>query len=325
MDIYFREAYGKLNEYIENGTCETFEYRSELGLVRHMFIKRQLPFPVDGEQWYDLITPYGYGGPQVVRAQEGAKEALCEAFGNAFSEYCRDNRIVSEFIRFHPLEGNAADFQALYHPIYMRKTLGTDLESYADPVQSEFSRGCRKSIRQALRKGVEVHVTERPDDLSTFCSIYYDTMRRDGAASFYYFDKSYFDAMLRLIPENLLYIEARYEGTAIAAGLCLLSDRTMHVHLSGTLEDYLHLSPAYVLRYAAVVWGKEHGYRVLHHGGGTSNAEDNPLYLFKRQFARNTDFDFYIGKKIWNQRIYDAAVQQSGLEPGGYFPQYRLP
>lgn len=325
MDIYFTENYGKLNEYIEAGHCETFVYQSDLGSVRHMFIQRELPFLVDGARQYDLITPYGYGGPLVEHAEPGARQLLCKAFGAAFSEYCGDRHIVSEFIRFHPLEGNAKDFQDLYQPTYMRKTLGTNLARFEDPVQSEFSRSCRKHIQRALKKGVVFRIEEAPESLETFYQIYIDTMRRNRASKYYYFDRGYFHQMLRLMRENLLYIEAQYDEKPIAAGLYFLSEGTMHAHLSGTMEEYLWLSPAYILRYAAVVWGKAHGYRMLHHGGGTSNAADNSLYLFKKQFAQNTEFDFYVGKKIWNQRLYDAAVKQSGLEAGAYFPQYRTP
>lgn len=325
MDIYFCDAYGKLNEYIEPGTCRTFVYRSELGTVRHMFIKRALPFLIDGVQWYDLITPYGYGGPVMEHAADGAGEALCDGFAQAFSEYCRENRIVSEFVRFHPVVNNARDFQALYHPVYMRKTLGTNLAMYDDPMQAEFTKSCRKSIRQVLKKGVTYRVTEAPQDLTEFCEIYYDTMQRDAASSFYYFDRAYFDAMLRLLGDRLLYIEARYGGKTIAAVVYFLSDGVMHAHLSGTRSEFLHLSPAYVLRYAAVRWGKEHGYRLVHYGGGSSNAEDNPLYLFKRKFSQKTDFDFYVGRKIWDQAAYDAAVAISGDPDQDYFPQYRTP
>ena len=192
-------------------------------------------------------------------------------------------------------------------------------------MQAEFTKSCRKSIRQVLKKGVTYRVTEAPQDLTEFCEIYYDTMQRDAASSFYYFDRAYFDAMLRLLGDRLLYIEARYGGKTIAAVVYFLSDGVMHAHLSGTRSEFLHLSPAYVLRYAAVRWGKEHGYRLVHYGGGSSNAEDNPLYLFKRKFSQKTDFDFYVGRKIWDQAAYDAAVAISGDPDQDYSPQYRTP
>ena len=323
MDIYFQTVYGKLNELIESGRCVSYDFDSESGSVHHMFICREIPFLIDGEQYYDIITPYGYGGPLIVNANEGKKQELCKEFGAAFAAYCERERIISEFVRFHPVMNNAVDFQDIYHPIYMRKTLGTNLSDYDDPVQSEFSKSCRKNIRKALNNGVSYRVTEAPDSIDGFYDIYRSTMKRDHASKFYFIDRKYFDNLINLIRDNVLFIEALYEEKTIAAGLFLLSDGVIHVHLSGTLSDYLYLSPAYILRYAAALWGKEHGYRLIHHGGGTSNSEDNSLYLFKKQFSVNTAFEFYVGKKIWNKEVYDAAVRISGNEHGDFFPQYR--
>ena len=324
MDIYFTEEYGKLCEVIEKGTSQVFRYKSEYGEIQHQFIKREIPQLVDGKQYFDITTPYGYGGPLILSVQNGKKEQLCEEFGKAFARYCEENRIVSEFVRFHPIKNNAVDFEKLYHPIYIRNTLGTNLSDFDDPVQSEFSKGCRKSIRQALHEGITYRVTENPDSLDTFIEIYYATMKRDHATDFYYFDRSYFEKALQFFKKQILLIEAFFEEKTIAAGLYFISDGVIHVHLSGTLSDYLYLSPAYILRYAATLWGKEHGYMLIHHGGGTSNARDNSLFLFKKQFAQNTEFEFYVGKKVWDQKIYKKLCITTGAPiEGEYFPVYR--
>ena len=65
IDIYFEPKYGKLYEEMENGTCEVFEHRSSIGIVNHMFIKREIPITIDNTTYYDLVTPYGYGGPLI--------------------------------------------------------------------------------------------------------------------------------------------------------------------------------------------------------------------------------------------------------------------
>ncbi len=324
MDIYFTKKYGKLCEEIEHGNCENFEFQSENGSVQHMFIKRPIEDLVENVQYYDIITPYGYGGPMMYANSEEVKEALGKEFEEAFSKYCIENHIVSEFVRFHPVKENAKDFMQMYQAQCIRKTLGTNLADYEDPVQSEFSKGCRKSIRQAMRKGITYRVTKCPDNIDGFMEIYYSTMKRDNASDFYYFDKRYFDKILELLKDNVLFVEAVYEEKVIAAGLYFISDGMIHIHLSGTLSEYLYLSPAYILRYATALWGKENGYQLIHHGGGTSNSPDNSLYKFKKQFAKNTEFDFYIGKKIWNQPIYNALCEITGnQQEGDFFPAYR--
>ena len=113
-------------------------------------------------------------------------------------------------------------------------------------------------------------------------------------------------------------------GKTIAAGLYFIYNDVIHIHLSGTLTEYLYLSPAYILRYAVTLWGIENGYKIIHHGGGRSNAEDYSLYTFKRNFAKVYDVDFYIGKKIWNEEVYDKLCEMKNItEKDGFFPAYR--
>ena len=48
---------------------------------------------------------------------------------------------------------------------------------------------------------------------------------------------------------------------------------------------------------------------MLHFGGGRSNAIDDSLLKFKRNFSKQKG-DFYIGKKIHNSEIYDIVLKQ---------------
>ena len=78
------------------------------------------------------------------------------------------------------------------------------------------------------------------------------------------------------------------------------------------------------MRYAITLWGKENGYNVIHNGGGRTNSEEDSLYKFKKQFAQNTKFDFYIGKNIWNQDIYKKLCDYKKVDINEeFFPAYR--
>src|SRR5699024_9762302 len=128
---------------------------------------------------------------------------------------------------------------------------------------------------------------------------------------------------VELFQDNLLLVEAYYEEQTIAMGLYFIYNENIHIHLSGTLSEFLYLSTAYILRYAVTEWGKENGYELIHHGGGRSNQPDDGLYLFKKQFDKNTEFDFYIGKKIWNEEIYKSLCEITDTIGNDYFPSYR--
>ena len=63
---------------------------------------------------------------------------------------------------------------------------------------------------------------------------------------------------------------------------------------------------------------------MIHHGGGRSNDEEDALYKFKKQFGKNTQLDFYIGKKVWNREVYDRLCEKVNADrSSSFFPLYR--
>ena len=323
-DIYFDKNYGKLYEHIEKGKTEIFEYKDENGKISNQFIIREIPIKINENIYYDIVTPYGYGGP-IIEKCVGSREELVLKYEKAFTQFCKNKNIVSEFVRFHPIENNAKDFKKIYKAQCIRKTVGTNLKDFENPERQEFSKSCRKNIRQAINKGITYKVIKNPDDLQEFKKIYYSTMDRNNATDYYYFGDEYFSKILKYFKNNVLLVKAIFQEKTIASGLYFVYDKKIHIHLSGTLSEYLYLSPAYILRYAVTLWGKENGYEIIHHGGGRSNSEEDSLYKFKKQFGINTQFDFYIGKKIWNKEIYDKLCEIKKVDENEeFFPAYRL-
>lgn len=323
-DLYFEFDYGKLYEEIEDGTCEVFEFQGNYGTVNHLFIKRLIPGRLTDTPFYDLVTPYGYGGPVIVACKEGKKAELAREFIAAFQEYCKENRIVSEFIRFHPVFDNAHDFKECYEVVYKRNTIQTNLADFNDPILSEYSASCRRDIRQALKAGVEYNIILNPTDLNGFKEMYYKTMARNDADSVYYFDDSYFSQCIELFGNSLVVVEVKFQGKVIGMSLNFVSGKIIHAHLTGTLKEFHHLSPAYVLQYALALWGKENGINLIHHGGGRTGEQNDKLYLFKKKFGRNKELKYYYGCKIWNEEIYGKLCQAAGIKgKTAVFPAYR--
>ncbi|NLC26510.1 MAG: GNAT family N-acetyltransferase [Fastidiosipila sp.] len=327
-DIYFDSRLGEIYAKLDRGIFKEFNFENAGGKIRHQFIIRPIKLGddlagPDLEGYYDLITPYGYGGPLIMDLLPGRKEELLNGFREAFQNYCREQGIVSEFVRFHPIANNAADFSTIYNVELFNHTVGTNLSDYDDPVQEEFSRSARKQIRRCLRNELTFGLEEYPETLEDFAEIYYQTMDRNDAMEKYYFDSSYFADFVETMPDAVLKCSVYYEGKTIAMGFYLRSKDILHTHLSGTLSEYLCLSPAYLLRYGLVQWGKKKGYKLIHNGGGTSSNPDDGLYAFKKRFGQNTEFEYFIGQKIWNEDLYRKLVELTGTAGTTFFPQYR--
>ena len=148
-DIYYLAEYGKLYEEIEGGKLEVFNYESNIGNVRNLFIKREIPVRINGTKYFDIITPYGYGGPTIIECyNESKKNKLVMEYYNSFMNYCIENNIVSEFIRFHPLNKNYEDFNNIYETIYLRNTVITNLKH---EIHS------KKNLKKVHEKRLEKH------------------------------------------------------------------------------------------------------------------------------------------------------------------------
>ncbi|KQL56484.1 MULTISPECIES: GNAT family N-acetyltransferase [Bacillaceae] len=323
QDIYFEDSYGKLYERIEDGKSKSFLFESELGKVRHQFIKRKISTSLYKNEVYDLVTPYGYGGPIIEKVRKGYEAELVEEFNEAFKQYCFNENIISEFVRFHPILENAKHFGNVYDVTKIRKTVGTDLLNYTDPYSEEFSKSARKIIKKSLLNGIKYNVVRNPENIGSFKNIYYSTMDRNKASDYYYFGEEYFDSCLNYLGQNIILVEVYLENKVIASGFYFVFNKTIHAHLSGTLNEYLNYSPAYILKYATLEWAKDNGIELIHYGGGTSNSEEDNLYKFKKKFGKNTSFDFYVGKKIWNKDVYKELSE--GVESNiDFFPLYRF-
>ena len=166
LDIYFYPEYGKICELVDDGVFCRYVLKTENGEITNQFIKRAAPYLIDDVQYYDIVTPYGYGGPFVAEAKD--RPALIAEYREAFSRYCEENRIICEFVRYHPILKNYEDFGGVYTNTFSRHTVGTNLKDFDDPVQSEFSKSARKEVRKAEKADVHCTVIPHPSDLSVF-------------------------------------------------------------------------------------------------------------------------------------------------------------
>lgn len=324
-DIYFLPAYGKLNEHIEGGEAQTFDFTCEYGHIRSVFIRRAIAFRLNGEQFYDAITPYGYGGPVVLEATNRKK--LVEAYAAAYRTYCRTNRIVDEFVRFHPLAENALDFGGLYETFFNRKTIAVDLtdEEYS---KTQFTPDCRNMIRKAAKRGVEIEVDEECKRMAEFNPLYFITMNKNHAREYYYFEEAYFDQIQRIEGSKTVLINALLGSKLIGSALFILSDEYIHYHLSSTDPDYYSYAANNAILAAAIEYGRACGKKWLHLGGGVSASEKDPLFKFKHKFGRldKNLKDFYVGKAVFLPDKYIQLckiAREQGIEQGDFFPAYR--
>ena len=306
-DIYFTPEYYKLYEHLGDGTafCFVFDNGSETGL--YPFLKNEinsLGYTLP-EKYYDIQGAYGYNGVLTDSTDPG----FTDSFYNALGGYCRENNIVAEFTRFHPLLANYRFNNGYFNIIDDRICVYFNLEKPRDEIFRDFQLTTRKQIRRASgRYGIEV-ITERQGVswAEDIFSIYKTTMNRVGAVKSLYFNETFFRELLSL--ESAVLFRAMQHDKLIAFIIGFSGGDYFHGHLGGSLGEYINMSPNGLLYWTMINYAADNGFRLLHIGGGDTPDADNSLLKFKLNYSKTT-LPFKIGKKIHNQEVYDEVVRQ---------------
>lgn len=319
-DVYYLSGYVKAFQIHGDGIPQLLFYEhSDLRAI-YVYMKRNTI--IDG--LYDSISPYGYGG---VLFEGNTSAENLNAFWNSYIEKMDDLNIVCNFVRYHPILNNALLMKEVSNVIDLGKTIALDLTSHEIIWENIISKN-RNMIRKAEKNGIEIHHSKDYELFNDFIRIYNATMDKDEAVDYYYFGEEFYKSINNDLYDNYEMFYAMYDGKIIAMSIILFANQQMHYHLSGSLMEYRNLAPSNLLLYKAAIWGYEHGYKTFHLGGGVGSGEDN-LYKFKAAFNKNSDYQFSIGKQIFNKEKYDELVNLRITEDSNFdinssfFPLYR--
>jgi hypothetical protein len=290
VDAYLRRAYVESACVLEPGEPVLLEHDG----AAFALIRRSDPV--------DAITPYGYGGPA---------GADVPGFWRAYEEWCREQGVVTTFVRFHPLYANAREAPIHVEPLAPTIAWRLDAEEFAAGLHLNH----RRAVRKAQKAGVTVSAGE---GVGEFVPLYEETMRRAGASPFYFFAEEYWHALGRT---SLVRLDAELAGETVASALCLASPPWLHYHLGASSDKGRRIGAMTLLFLEVATWARERGYERFHLGGGVGGREDS-LHEFKRRFDPGGLVEAAVGKAVHDEAAY-ARLSGGATSLDGYFPAYR--
>lgn len=322
-DVYYLSGYVKAFQAHGDGQPLLFFYEGTNIRGINVVMKRDIaddPFwkdKIHRNEWFDFITPYGYGGWLF----EGTGEKA-ELFSD-YEKWCKGHNVVSEFVRYHPVLNNAEFTKPFYDVVMLGNTVLMDLSS-PDTIWANLTSQNRNMVRKAQKSGVEIYHGRFPEMYKAFKEIYNLTMDSNNAKAYYYFEDGFYDSILNDLPDEAQVFWAEVNGEIIAASIMITANGYMNYHLSGSRREYQNLAPSNLLLYKAALWGCHNGCKSLHLGGGVGAKEDS-LFKFKRAFHRKETKPFAIGKKIYLDDVYEKLVTMKNVSTEeNYFPKYRI-
>ncbi len=296
-DVYYSSWYNMMEQTRKQGTAKAFALKDSYGNAGfYPFIIRR----IKESEYFDIETPYGYGGPIFNNNNEGFQHQ----FENEFLLFCQNKKVIAEFVRFHPLLCNENNFKENIHVLHNRKTVWIDLtDDINDIWMTSISTQNRNIIRKCEKNGLRAEIT---DDYTQFRKIYQQTMMRVGAEKSYFFEDDYYKALKSQSKTILLVVKK--DNEILAAAIFIGFGDFFHYHLSGSKREALKFSPNNLLLWEAIKLGKAHGYKKMHLGGGLADSTEDSLFRFKSKFSKKYA-DFYIGMRIHNEKIYSKLIE----------------
>lgn len=230
--------------------------------------------------------------------------------------------IVSEYVRFNPWLKNHLDFEKTYTTKYNNYTLFTDL-TVDNFFMQEYCSKIRNLIRKAVKNGVQLEFDFTGASLKELHRLYQMMAKKNNVAEYYLFD---FDFLLKTfvdLKNKQFIINGIFEDKYISSAIFLHHGDYIHYHLSANDPKYYPLNANSLILREACKWGQNNGKKQMQLGGAFSDE----LFAFKKQFTKKGICDYYVGKKIRNEAIYDEFVNlkltNGTITNYSYFPLYR--
>lgn len=306
-------------------------WRSDRGCVLYPFLLRDIAAePFCGEamtQVFDIVTPYGYGGPFLWGKRD--PDDLADRFWSAFSEWAMRQPVVSEFIRFTLFPEDVLDYPGEREERLMNVVRNLDIDG--ERIWMDYEHKVRKNVNKARRNGVRVEIDLSGERLDEFLNIYSGTMDRRQASKGYYFPRRFFESLRDYLPGQFAYFHALHEGKVVSTELVLVSAESVYSFLGGTDGGAFDLRPNDLLKHEIILWARENGKRRFVLGGGY--LPEDGIFKYKKSFSPSGCVPFHVGRRVLDQDLYAILVdrkRQWALGGGreweprpGYFPEYR--
>jgi hypothetical protein len=253
---------------------------------------------IEGTEYYDIQSPYGYGG----LISSSADTAFLTKVWSEYVNWCQENNIMVEFIRFHPLVKNWQYFGG--EVFDNRQTVWLDLSK--ENLLMSYSSRARTAIRKALKNDLQVEWWEKEDFLPVFIDLYHGAMKEINAENMYYFSPDYYQTLFSW--DQIKFAVCKMNHDIVGVAVFLVGPGIMEYHLAGANSLGKRLCAHNLLIHAAALYGKRAGCAIMHLGGGTAAGNDNPLLFFKSSFS-NLRAEFKIGRNIFLPEKYQCMKE----------------
>lgn len=323
-DVFYLNEYvtAFMQEDIKNGIPILLYFENGKDRAINVVFKRDISYDsklkgkIETNQYYDLISPYGYGG-------FWGDISDYETLNKSYNKYCKENHYICEFVRFELCSEYRKHYDGEIETRAHNVVRSLDLP--LDEMWMDFKQKVRKNVKRAKRNNLEILIENTDNHLQDFLNIYYETMDRSNAEQEYYFSPDFF-RIINNMHDNIMYFYVLWNGKIISSELVIYGAENCYSYLGGTCVEYFDLRPNDFLKFEIIKWAYNKGLKNFVLGGGYGS--DDGIFQYKASLAPRGIVDFYIGSKVFLEDIYESLIAIREIDnplcrKSNYFPQYR--
>jgi len=328
-DIHYYPNYLKLFEEYTGMRCIYVFYGNDKNYILVPYFERRVNTrsSLDSE-YVDLISPWYYGGPIHNIKDEKLRNRMFQNFMRKLNEYCKKDKVISEFQCLNPILGNYRLFRNNTNKYYYKKIVYIDLSKNIKTLVGQYSRKTRKAINKAKRNGLKFYQSKNKECVSRFIKLYSEAMRRKKAEDFYHFNRKFFNNLFKLFRNEAKLFNVQHNGKIISSSLAIGKYGILQDFLRGSSPKHFYLRPNDMMIDGIIKWAKSKGYKYFDLCGGLTPSPEDSLFKFKKSFS-STSVDLYLYKKIHDLEKYKELCKQLGrkeqdlrYEKASFFPEY---
>ena len=280
------------------------------------------------ENHFSCISTYGYSSPTFFTKK--SDRYLIKDFNETCNTYLLDKNIITEFERCS-LDENSFSRNHIYLS-HSRANVYVNLLKEKEDLFFEYNRAVRKSLKKASKQNLNINLFDKSNFTSSsidiFCDIYLETMKRNKAESYYFFNKcklkeSIIESLLNSF--GLIHIVTNPDNIPIAAEWTLLSKANAYSFLGGLNINFAISGASDFLKHHIILDLKKLGYKKYFIGGGKEDFDG--IYFFKKKFSSSISVSALSTKIIHSEEKFEMALknayQKNFLNSDDYFPPFK--
>jgi len=297
-DIYFEINYIKIH-LKKNSHLKAFIYKNKNKIFFFPIIISKIH---SAPEYFDFQSVYGYSGPL---ANTNSKIFLDKSW-KIFVEQLTKKNIIAGFIRFHPFIENHKYLlnlcNILIYPIKKIVFLNKNIDDIY------LSKNALRNLKKKEKYKITFSDKVNKKNIVEFSKLYSYLMDKKSANEMYKFDDIYFLNLFKFYKKNVFLKLAKRNNDTIGGIIFSVYNNYLNILWSAMSKKGLKMGVSYMLRNEVI---NQYDNVEINFGGGITSQINDSLLEFKKNFSKKTK-DFYIGKVIVNEKVYNKLIIEWG-------------